>query len=231
MKKLLAFLLFFTMLSCAKPETPVVQPAAYSADAFQRDVANVTVIVRDGKGSYLGTGVVVFQDKEKALVATAAHVVEDENLDIAFLENVRPGQVSISTEPGIKLIKYDRILDLAVMEVKPVFLAVAKMYNFETLSRLKLYTRCYSLGFPRIGPGVPVPSPHMTDGFISQFDPHLMFSSQVYYGNSGGGIFVQDGKDFFLVGIVHRIFAKDAEHRYDFVAAGSSPRLLIAFLE
>lgn len=242
MKNVLAFLIGLVLAIVIAPapaqqkveaETVVLVEDTYSPEAFRRDVANATVIFRDGKEEkgYLGTGVVILQDKDKALIVTAAHVVEDEDMELAFVEQIRPGKEPLASKPGLIIKKYDRILDLAILETEPVFAGSARMYTNEGIKTLQLYARCYSLGFPRVGSNKPIAFPHMTGGFISSFDGPLQFSAQVYYGNSGGGIFVQDGNRFVLVGIVQRIFPKDSSHMYDYIGHASNPTVLIDFVK
>lgn len=242
MKNLLALAFAVLMVGCAL--MTVDRPAAgprdavcqdhYSREAFQRDVADATVVFESGleDHGYLGSGVIIAQDAEKATILTAAHVIEDEDLTVAYVEQIRPGHPIIRGEPGMVIKKYDRLLDIAVVETKNVnFAGTAKMYKADTINRLRVYVRCYNLGFPRIGLQEHVPSPHMTTGFISQLDGQLMFSAQVYYGSSGSGLFVQDGDSFYLVSVVQRLRQKDSSHMYDWIASGADPYILLDFVD
>lgn len=188
-------------------------PQQYVKDAYKinQEIGLCTVIVNAGANSG-GTGLVVAQDDKRALVLTAYHVVEDnDKFTITWNDGMIPNHIRTTG----KLVRFDKALDMAILETAPVWSAVATIITEREYDReVTVYQRCLIAGYPVAILGRkndPTRSAHLTEGYISDLnDTNLMrTSAPVVYGNSGGGVFMFIRGQWRLVGILRLVMSVD----------------------
>jgi len=102
-----------------------------------------------------------------------------------------------STPAGV--LASDEEKDLAILAILSpnINLPVAELLSLDEWKYVKILTEVYAIGCPL---GFP---PHATDGIVSSFYDGLWVSSPIFFGNSGGGVFLKiTGK---LIGLTHAI--------------------------
>lgn len=208
--KTLASSLLLLFLGCVTTGRPGPQ-------AFEREASDATVLLISLQGSF-GSGVVVAQDDQRALILTANHVVRDRSAEEFTIEQRSPRYKAIQLPPcsGSKVVKRNLQLDLVLIETKPIWPRVAKVASLADLeSDVVPYAECFVFGYPITG-DAPPPAVHMTSGWITSMVPggRMGISAPIVFGNSGGGVWVQAGGRLTLVGVVHSMFAVQGNFIY-----------------
>ncbi len=187
----------FMGASCQPRQT--IQPVAVLSEAqlIENEIASCSVMVMSDTGT--GSGVVIEQDKKHALIITANHVIrETKKVHIRQFFND-----FIEFEEA-KIIWRDVDHDLALVETKPVWLGTAKL--IKDPSDIVQFSKAFTYGYPGTIMG-PV-NGLLTEGRISILhdtsvsDRDITITSiPVFFGNSGGGLFINKDGHFLLAGI------------------------------
>jgi len=133
-----------------------------------------------------GSGVVVYSGNGYSLIVTAQHVIRDaENISVALYPQEK--------EYPAKVVKTSLDYDLALVRIEVEHKYVAR----RVLAKLDVFDRVYKVG------GGLGNSPFPTEGIVSSTaDMVFQASSPIIFGDSGGGIFIKIGRNYYLVGIV-----------------------------
>lgn len=187
--------------------------------ALWNDVARPSVKITQVVGGS-GSGVVIYQDKERALIITAAHVVRGES----------PLVVTRGDQAAAALVvRYDEDLDLAIISTPPIWGAVA--YLARDRFSVGWGARIVAFGHP-LGEHEGV----LTDGRVTSVndDGHLRYSAPTFFGNSGGGVFMMIEGRWALVSIAQRMGVGRGPHGemmpYSSLGQGARPDVLYGFL-
>lgn len=188
-------------LPASKVHVPVMVVQLSEEELIQTEVVNTTVLILSGTGH--GSGVVVKQDKKRAYILTANHVVEGAKSlwGRQFIGNRLEFEL-------LTVVATDIDNDLALLESAPKWIGVAQIITSD--SDIKLYSKVLACGFPATATG-PIDN-MVTDGRISRLhDPicrpsgHTFTSVPMTFGNSGGGLFIKKDGHFVLAGIAQVI--------------------------
>jgi S1-C subfamily serine protease len=154
----------------------------------------------------------VAQDDKEAIVLTAAHVVANES-------EIKIGTEAGKTYPG-RVIYENRVLDLAAVVTLPVFTHVARMAPANDGYR---FAPVMAYGFPAlVGP-----DGHPTFGMLASERDTVRdcvadhnqpaapciyvevkfwrITAPIFFGNSGGAVYVRDDKGWALIGVAQRV--------------------------
>ena len=153
-----------------------------------------TVLVRKGNAS--GSGVAFATDDVSGTrILTNYHVIAGEigGITVQFHGNLEIAYIAY-------IVSYDKELDLAVLVIEET---VAHVVILGTMEDVQVFDEAYCTGSPM---GLP---PMVTKGIISNADLERPDNNQHYFqtdckifsGNSGGGLFVQRGEQWVLVGL------------------------------
>lgn len=227
--KALAFAMMAALLGCATS-------AGIHPKTFEREAADATVVLISLDGGY-GSGVVVAQNKTRALILTANHVIRDLSPEEFTIEQRSPTLALIQLKPlsGAKVVKRDVELDLVLIETKPIWPCVAKVARLQDLQdEIVAYAQCFVFGYPITG-GLPPKFVFMTDGYISSMagaSTRMHISAPIVFGNSGGGVWVMAGGRLTLAGVVHTVYTVDGSRSHLLFHHGTAtkPFDLIEFL-
>ena len=226
MKRLLSILLLaFALTACAFPVGPSTArlpiPEENAQDRFDlwTQVATTDVLIRRIQSPGSGSGVVVHQDGQHALILTALHVVSTS--ETVVMLHQYPDLVS----PGI-VIRTDPANDLALIETLPVWRSVARVINGSQVGAVAWGCRIVAYGHP-MGTDQGV----LTDGRVTALndDGFLRYSAPTFFGNSGGGVFMKLDGHWTLISISQRVMGY-AEQLYSPCGLGARPEVLRAFL-
>jgi S1-C subfamily serine protease len=145
-----------------------------------------TVRVETDTGT--GSGVIIDKFRGYVFILTAQHVVKDGK---EFFVTFYPDQDTYPAE----LLKLSPDHDLAILQVKHNHKYVANWHApFEPL----IFTEVY-----KIGASLGSLHPRVTNGLVSDVDEYgFIVSAPVVFGDSGGGIFMEDNGEYVLIGIV-----------------------------
>jgi len=225
MKRLLGILILaLGLAACAVPLPPIREPAREESamDRFDlwTQVAAPTVQVLRIAGGGSGTGVVVYQDAERALIVTALHVVGAESSLVMLTQH--PDLMT----PGT-MVRSDGPHDLALIQTPPVWRAVARVARAGQIGAIAWGCRVVAYGHP-MGTEQGV----LTDGRITALDDdgYLRYSASTFFGNSGGGVFMKLNDRWTLISISQRVMGY-ADQLYSPCGLGALPATLLAFLE
>lgn len=192
-----------TLLLCALllngcfSTAPVGVSPRQAAAKIYYEISRVSVYIESSHGS--GSGVIVEQDSKRALVLTAAHVVEGVD-KVLVMRNNPKGYPTVAT--GF-VILVDRDLDFAMLRTLPVWTDVAYVPTFSQLQNITLYQQALMYGHP-----MGCIDGHLTAGYICDFDDDGLtrVSTPGFYGNSGGGIFAEIDNHWYLIGICQKVY-------------------------
>ncbi|MEZ6188864.1 MAG: trypsin-like peptidase domain-containing protein [Planctomycetota bacterium] len=166
----------------------------------------VNALEEVGSGTVLWTG--TREGEPVSYVLTAWHVVS-ENVgeeDQAPLEVdfYREGEL-YQTELGYVVAQEER-LDLALLEIKGVqHPYLARLATPEQLAQLRIFAGVYAIGCPLGYPPLPTSGELTSLGKEMDGVTYLMINAPTIFGNSGGGIYRDDGR--LLIGVLARISA------------------------
>jgi S1-C subfamily serine protease len=147
--------------------------------------ASVRISTENGSGS----GTVFDTHGGYSVIITARHVIED-------AKKIRVRFYPSEAEYTAVITKIYEQGDLAFLMVKHVHEYVA---NHGRPFELQVFMKTY-----KIGSALGSFMPRATEGIVSEVDTdynYFITSSPVIYGDSGGGIYVEDGGKFVLVGV------------------------------
>lgn len=182
--------LSFSALSCPQP-TPedILDPV-------------VRIHVKGGLGG--GSGVCIGEAGVGSLIVTNAHVVRGGG-PFTVDRFLRWGNTEWSVRWPAELLYVDEGADLAFMKT-PLRVTPARLLAGSP----RLLERTWLVGFPALR------EVRVTTGMISSLDARLdtggrfiASSSQIWYGNSGGALFVERKGKWYLAGIPTRIWVED----------------------
>lgn len=233
----LAFLGCVATASRPAPVTTNHAPSQVNPQTFETEGSDPTVVLRAADNSNFGTGVVVAQNKERALILTVNHLfAPGYSIETLVIEQRSPTRPTTILFPfsGQKTVKVDATLDLALIETPPIWPGIANVLLEADLPGLAPYTYCYVFGFPSSG-GWPTETPHMTSGWISQYSgrQRMRFSADLMFGNSGSGIWVVIRGRLTLVAVFHSIYTVDGTRRTPIfhLVEGTEPAKMLEFLK
>lgn len=196
MKKYLASVsLLFLLVGCASVRQ---YQTDYPVQDSYRNSYLASVAIIDDDGDARGSGTIIrFKKGEPIIVLTAAHVVRGMEKRGYSLR----ASLTYKTNPrNLELIKIDDETDLAVLkgiEIEDYDGPYARVGKFSG----KIGDRVYAIGSP-------LGHKHtLTTGRISNFLKkkkvlHMRMTADVFFGNSGGGIFNKNGE---LIGVAKGI--------------------------
>jgi hypothetical protein len=161
------------------------------------DMYEPTVLVSSGEGGY-GSGTVIWSEDGETYILTAAHVVKRH----IFYPAGSPLSVTdwishdAHTYPA-QVIAYDSDKDLALLKAEYEAQHVADFADRAP----ELFEECRASGIG--GPKIPLP----VKGEMQGKSPDGMYftSAPVYWGYSGGGLYIWDGGRWRVVGVIVQI--------------------------
>ena len=198
----------------AEEHTRLLEAARSDADVEARYRQLMGPTVRVNALEEVGSGTVLWTGEREgepcSYVLTAWHVVaenvgEDEDdqapLEVDFY---REGELH-QTEHGYVVASQPE-LDLALLEIRGVkhpFLA--RLASRDELAALRIFASVYAIGCPLGYP--PLPTKGELTSLSKEMDgvDYLMINAPTIFGNSGGGIYRDDGR--MLIGVLARISA------------------------
>lgn len=197
-----------TKLDRVFPATsPPLRSGTFSADEFERRVLPVIALVECGKTS--GSGVCIASEGDMYYFISSYHVISkvirDSEAEKAVDIQLFP--VNKKRELTAKIVAWSAKKDLALLSVKSADkLEVAKIADCDVVRGLKLFEPMLVVGCP-LG-NEPFPTSGVLAGFNKVVDGEKfwMTSAPTTFGNSGGGVFLQD---FRLIGITSMICTYD----------------------
>lgn len=224
MRQLLTLTLL-ALAACATPErgsTSLVD--LFAPRKLYAEISLPSVIVRGKSGQ--GSGTVIAQDRERALVLTAWHVVNDSPRP-AVLRHYVEGSERLVVEVGT-VIAGDAKTDLALISTAPIWGDdAASVVDADELGELFLYVRVVSYGHP-----LGVVDGQLADGFVSDWDDNgfVRYSCHTYYGNSGGGVFAHVAGRWKLISVCQAGYRSVTGDGLTELGLGAQPRVILKFL-
>jgi S1-C subfamily serine protease len=214
-------------------------PSAEVQAAFQidKEIARATVLIETPEGGG-GSGVVVYQDDLVARVLTCYHVVRGSTEATVSYHN---GMYHSNWNSQMKIVTFDVVKDLALLEGKSGFPGVARVLTERQYGQdICVYLPCLVMGYPATlghpdGAGF-VDAAHLTAGYISDLEAKMRSistSAPITYGNSGGGCWVKISGHWTLVAIMKHVKLVDPhrEHPITHVNYAVHPLDIISFLD
>ena len=181
MKRLMQVLLMFGLLTTTQGSTVMETIEKKNAQMLYTGVA-----IGTDTGSS-GSGVIVGSSAEATVILTARHVVQGAQLLTAV---IFPDE----TEHTATIIKLSQKYDLALIAIDVGHPYVALLSDGPTPV---VYQEVFKVG---AGAGS---DPHPGTGIISSYDDELMMvDTGVTYGDSGGGIWVDEDGEYKLIGTI-----------------------------
>ncbi|MDA0933201.1 MAG: trypsin-like peptidase domain-containing protein [Planctomycetota bacterium] len=184
------------------------------AAELTRDLLSPTVQL-NGQET-VGSGTLVRSDRDprtgaaRNYVLTAYHVVRNILNDTpnARAEGI---PVTVYTPEGrvevrAELVSSERALDVALLELDTdrTFDQVAKVLPREASDAVRVWDDVYAIGCPLGNDPIPTQGTVSSTENLIQGTNYWMISAPTYYGNSGGGIFLADGRR--LLGVFSKIY-------------------------
>ena len=184
------------------------------AAELTRDLLSPTVQL-NGQET-VGSGTLVRSDRDprtgaaRNYVLTAYHVVRNILNDTP---NARAGGIPVTVytpegrvEVRAELVSSERALDVALLELDTdrTFDQVAKVLPREASDAVRVWDDVYAIGCPLGNDPIPTQGTVSSTENLIQGTNYWMISAPTYYGNSGGGIFLADGRR--LLGVFSKIY-------------------------
>ncbi len=211
-RKVTFCLALLLLAACCAPQTVpnrIDDERAFLGSVEERAV-KIKQTCMDGGGS--GTGYVLGPYKSGTIIATAAHVVDDESLGCLLkVDDVHAYVVSVDKKHDVALIWIDRF------EHRP----------WVEMSRPYLGQRLWVFGYPYTHLTEEVELTASDGVLMSQVKGLYRVGNIIFFGSSGGGVVDRDGR---LVGVVSSVitgshfnapaemFIAPAQHVFDLVA-------------
>lgn len=237
MKSFLAILIFCGLINITS--NVATQPAVEVVDTrpakIAREIVDATVLIHSFQGGF-GSGVVVYQDQDYALIATALHVLGKGPINLfAFSQVDKNGKIrTLFPNDQLQLVKKDEKLDLALIKTTPYWTNHASMFSDKTIDSLENYTECLVAGFPAVRASDPPHTVHITYGLICALEgrENMRISAPIFFGNSGGGVWVLNNGRYKLAGLVHSVHSLDRTraHIIPHIGEATEPKALIKFI-
>lgn len=181
-------LTFLTACSCSPSYVD------YQKNRLYTDIYSPTVLVRCGDTSY-GSGTVIQSRNGTTYVLTAAHVVRFAYSDpYTYFLTITDWAGSSKEVYEASLVAYDQSRDLAVLKAEYCADAVATV----SLEKATLFQECRVAGI-----GMPM-IPLCTSGEVQGFGDGgkcIYSDAPIYWGYSGGGLYVWEGGMWKLAGV------------------------------
>jgi len=221
-----AFLLFMVGCMGTSGGTIIQISNGYSAGDVEDMLAEIvgpTVQIRLPKGGS-GSGVVFYQDSDKAFILTAYHVVDtDPVVEVWHHDQI---EESVKVTAG-KVVRIDKDHDIAVLITEPIWVHVAQIITTQQIARLKPMMPIIVYGHEEGRT-----DPHPTDGRIADLDDEgkMRFSASAWFGNSGCGAFIKFDGHWHLLSIM-QLIAIDRGHIVPNVSLGCLPEEMISATE
>jgi len=200
-------------------------PSFQNAYKISQEISDCVVRIEDHEGGY-GSGVVIRQ-ADTAMILTAFHVIDGaKTLKVSH----RDSMTGALLQTDGKVVRVDRVHDLALVETKPIWPGSALLVTYEQYDGdLTSFQECLQAGYPLLTETV-----HISYGLICNLDDHgrLRTSAPIVYGNSGGGVFAKiDGK-WRLIGILQavRLVDGDRSHPVPHINYSASPLWVLRFV-
>ena len=134
-----------------------------------------------------GSGIIIYSGNGYSLILTAKHLLRK---NTKLRVTVYPDEV---TYPAT-LVKVSKAYDLALLSIDAEHDHVAEM---TTYLELPVYYKVWKVG---CGSGL---EPHPDEGMVTAFeDEYMMSSAPITFGDSGGGIFVNEEGHYKLFGTI-----------------------------
>lgn len=157
------------------------------------------VVAMDGEDCWSGSGT-IYLDAQHVL--TSYHVVQGDDVcsvDEIFVETVERIDIAPSRTHTAKVVAYDEIADLAILEIIPIDNFTKILVPVAVASAANIGDPITVIGFPAIGgSSVTVTTGEISGFLIYQGVQWIKTSISISAGNSGGGVFNPAGG---LVGV------------------------------
>ncbi|MCA8921799.1 MAG: trypsin-like peptidase domain-containing protein, partial [Planctomycetes bacterium] len=200
--------------SAAEEHSRLLNAARTNADVESRYRQLMGPTVRVNALEEVGSGTVLWTGEREgepcSYVLTAWHVVSDnvgeDGEDQAPLEVdfYREGEL-YQTEHGY-VVAQQQELDLALLEVRGVkHPYLARLATPEQLTALRIFASVYAIGCPLGYPPLPTKGELTSLSKEMEGVDYMMINAPTIFGNSGGGIYRDDGH--LLIGVLARISA------------------------
>jgi len=82
---------------------------------------------------------------------------------------------------------------------------VAKLYPYENRKDIYMFDRCYAVGCGRGNPVFQTPGEVTNAYYELDGQGYIGTNAMITFGNSGGGLFKEDGGDYYLIGLPARV--------------------------
>lgn len=208
----------------------ITMPSDEEGRELYLNMALPTILVKAETGT--GSGV-VFGDG--SLVLTAAHVVT--KTDLVYDDEGKPKEIHTVEKvvvlknegllpflSGAEVVKINHDLDLAVLKLARVYpYAKAKFASLDP----ELYQKCWVSGHPH-----GVTDPHVTEGRVQDLWEFgfIMYSAPTTFGNSGGPVWLRQGKEYRVFSVVQRVFTEGMGVAVNHLGLGVLPSHLREFV-
>jgi S1-C subfamily serine protease len=184
------------------------------ADSLTRDLLAPTVQLNGSET--VGSGTLVRSDRDpqtgeaRNYVLTAYHVVRNILNDTPH-SRAEGIPVTVYTPDGrvevrAGLVSSQRALDVALLELHTdqTFDQVARVLPREASGAVRVWDEVYAIGCPLGNDPIPTQGTVSSTDNLIQGTNYWMISAPTYYGNSGGGIFLSEGRR--LMGVFSKIY-------------------------
>ncbi|MGQ9592508.1 MAG: trypsin-like peptidase domain-containing protein [Planctomycetota bacterium] len=199
----------------------IARAAERDPAAMQRSMILPTVQLR-GNGT-VGSGVLVYSEPQFDLgakgppphatfVLTAYHVVAEvlgDRFDRGTIDEVhvlRPDLPETTRTFSARLVLFDRRRDLALLRLDTAekFVQVARWRPRSGLSEIDVFRQAYAVGCPLGNRPLPTLGEISSKSKTVGDQVFWMLSAPIYFGNSGGGVFLAD--TYELIGVSSMIY-------------------------
>lgn len=237
MKSFLAILIFCGLFNLATPVAtqPTTEIIDRRPEKIAKEIVDSTILIHGFQGGF-GSGVVVYQDQDYALIATALHVIDKTPIEMfAFSQIDKNGKIrTLFPNEQLKVVKRDETLDLALIQTTPYWANHASLFSDKTIDSLQNYTECLVAGFPVVRASDPPYTVHITYGLICSLEgrENMRISAPIIFGNSGGGVWVLNNGRYKLAGLVHSVHTLDRTraHIIPHIGEATEPKKFIQFI-
>lgn len=159
------------------------------------DVLDAVVLVKAAEGT--GSGVIVRSDPDGTYILTAAHVSSEGPFSVVLVTHDANGKLQDALDVPVTLVMRDEPRDLALLVLRDGF----------TWSTVPVASRPLVVGEAVRSVGCPLGHlPQVTEGVVSErAGTQLTVSAPIFFGNSGGPLFVWEKGHWAVAGIAHDI--------------------------
>lgn len=145
----------------------------------------------------IGSAVYLGEDEKHSYFVTAAHVVDDKNTKTWQLV---PSLGGIGADATVAVA--DAAEDVAILRAARGLPGWSRHALLAAPGDDYLFRRCVAYGHP-----TGLPRGHLTEGYVTAkvFGTRHQISAPIFFGNSGGGVYVNTGGRWRLLGVAQQI--------------------------